>query len=154
MKSPAFDPMALTPAIGTRYPDQFKGRIATREKRALGDPHGLKAFGVNLTTIPPGGWSAQLHWHSREDEFIYIVSGELTLVMGDGEQVLGPGMAAAFPAGVINGHRLENRTDKAATYLEVGNRDAADVVQYPEIDLMNQPTPQGKRFTNRKGEPY
>jgi uncharacterized cupin superfamily protein len=154
MKSPAFDPMTIRPVRGTRYPDQFKGRIATREKRALGDSHGLKAFGVNLTTIPPGGWSAQLHWHSREDEFIYIVSGRLTLVTGDGEQVLGPGMAAAFPAGVANGHRLENRTDSPAIYLEVGNRDSADVVQYPEIDLMNQPTPQGKRFTNRKGEPY
>ena len=99
MKLPAIDPKAITPRIGiTAYPEKFRGPVLGRERRALGDVAGIKSFGVNLTTIPPGGWSAQRHWHAREDEFIFIVEGELVLVTDAGEQILGPGMAAGFPA--------------------------------------------------------
>jgi uncharacterized cupin superfamily protein len=154
-KPPAFDPMQIAPLTGTRYPDRYKDKVATRQRRILGDPHGLTQFGVNMTTIPPGGWSAQLHWHKREDEFVYVIDGQLTLVTSDGEQALGPGMAACFPAGVANGHRLENRTDRPATYLEVGTRDPAEEVTYPGIDMRLEPGPDGtRRFVNLKGEPY
>jgi len=155
MKLPAIDPKAIAPRIGiTAYPEKFRGPVLGRERRALGDVAGIKSFGVNLTTIPPGGWSAHRHWHAREDEFIFIVEGELVLITDAGEQVLGPGMAAGFAANSGDGHHLVNRSDKPATYLEVGGRDPQEVVTYPDIDMMVQPTPQGRKFTNKKGEPY
>jgi uncharacterized cupin superfamily protein len=156
LKPPAFDPKDIAPRVGiTAYPEKYRGPVAGRARRALGDPHGLTQFGVNLTTIPPGGWSAQRHWHAKEDEFVYVVAGELVLITNGGEQVLGPGMAAAFPAGKADGHHLVNRTDRDATYLEVGTRHSDERVEYPECDMRVEPGPDGKRrFVNRKGEPY
>jgi len=143
------------PAVtGSRYPEPFKSRVATRSKQRLGDALGLKNYGVNLTTIPPGAVSALRHWHSHEDEFIYMVSGELTLVTNDGEQRLTPGMCAGFPAGKADGHYLVNRTQRDAVYLEVGDRRPEDAVTYPDEDLAGQATPQGRRFTRKNGTPY
>ena len=99
LKLPAIDPATVSPVTGSRYPEPFKSRVSARRKQRLGDALGLKNFGVNLATIPPGAVSALRHWHSHEDEFIYIVSGELALVTDDGEQRLTPGMCAGFPAG-------------------------------------------------------
>jgi len=155
MKLPALDPATLTPAIGiTRYPEQYRGPVAKRERRALGDPCGLKSFGVNLTTVAPGGWSSQRHWHSREDEFIFIVSGELVLVTNGGEQVLRAGQCAGFPANSGDGHHFINRTGKPATILEVGGRDPQDAVDYPDVDMMVRPTQEGRKFMSKSGEPY
>ena len=120
----------------------------------LGDALGLKNYGINLTTIPPGAVSALRHWHSHEDEFIYIVSGELALVTNNGEQRLTPGMCAGFPAGRADGHCLVNRTQRDAVYLEVGDRRPEDAVTYPDDDIAGQATPQGRRFTRKDGTPY
>ena len=153
IKPPALDPESLTPRVGSGYPAPFDASCAQREKRVLGDALGLKNFGVNLTTLLPGAWSAQRHWHAGEDEFVFVVAGEVTLVTDAGEQILGPGMAAGFPAGVEDGHHLVNRSDRPAVYLEVGDRLAHDAVVYPDIDLLARKGPEGYAFTNRKGEP-
>ena len=151
-KPPALDPASVTPRLGSSYPEAFQAICAGREKRVLGDALGLSHFGVNLVTLPPGGASAQRHWHSAEDEFVFVVSGTLTLVTDASEQTLGPGMVAGFPAGVADGHCLVNCGDQPASYLEVGDRrPEADEVDYPDIDLRVAP---GRVFTNKAGEPY
>lgn len=152
--TPALDAEQVTAVTGSGYPEPFKSRVSTRRKRKLGDALGLKNFGVNLTTLPPGAESALRHWHTHEDEFIYIVSGELTLVTNDGRQRLTPGMCAGFPAGKADGHCLVNRTDRDAVYLEVGDRKPDDAVTYPDDDIAGRATPQGRRFTKKDGTPY
>ena len=154
LKLPAIDPAQVPAATGSAYPEPFKSRVATRRKQRLSDALGLKNYGVNLTTIPPGAVSALRHWHTHEDEFIYIVSGELVLVTDGGEQVLGPGMCAGFPAGKADGHCLVNRTSKDAVYLEVGDRKPDDAVTYPDDDIAGRATPQGRRFMRKDGTPY
>ena len=151
---PAFDPMALDARTGSSYPVPFRKECETRIKRALGDAAGLTRLGVNLVQLAPGAWSAQRHWHSHEDEFVYVLEGEVTLVTDAGEQVLGPGMAAGFPAGAEDGHCLINRGDGVAVYLEVGDRSPEDRLRYPDIDLIAEKRDGRYRFTNRKGEPY
>ncbi len=150
---PAFDPMDVAARTGSSYPAPFQAVCATRIKRALGDAAGLSRFGVNLVHLNPGDWSAQRHWHSHEDEFVYVLEGEVTLVTDAGEQILAPGMAAGFPAGVEDGHCLVNRGSAVAVYLEAGDRSQEDVVRYPDIDLIAETHDGGRRFTNRKGEP-
>ena len=150
------DPATLTPRIGSSYPEEFTAAVAEREKRALGDATGVTQFGVNLTRLPPGCASAQRHWHSREDEFVYIVSGELTLITDAGEQVLSAGMCAGFPAGVEDGHCIVNKTETSATILEVGTRDNRDEGNYPDDDLyIGSGRYEGKaQFTRKDGTPY
>ena len=154
LNPPALDPAEVPAREGTSYPAPFQEPCRTRIKRVLGDALGLGNFGVNLVTLPPGAASAQRHWHSHEDEFVYVVAGELTLVTEDSEQMLAAGQAAGFPAGRADGHHLINRSAATATYLEVGDRNAEDVCSYPDIDLRLAPTPDGHVFTNKKGEPY
>ena len=132
----AFDPQSVKPRIGSGYPDPFHKSAKDRAKRALGDAAGLTQFGVNLVTLPPGAWSSQRHWHSAEDEFVYVLEGELTLVTEAGEERVTAGMAAGFPCNTPNGHHFINRGSRPAIYLEVGTRnDAVDVCTYPDIDL-------------------
>jgi uncharacterized cupin superfamily protein len=154
LKLPALDPADVKAAEGSSYPAQYKSAVAGRAKRRLGDALGLTNFGVNLTTIKPGAGSALRHWHSHEDEFIYMVSGELVLLMDGGEQVLTAGMCAGFPAGKADGHCLVNRSNRDAVYLEVGDREPQDDVTYPDDDLLARGTPQGRRFTRKDGTPY
>ena len=149
-KPPAMDPVTIEPVIGTGYPPRFAEACAARAKRQVGDALGLKNFGVNLVTLPPGTASSQRHWHSHQDEFVYIVAGEATLVTDAGEQVLGPGMVAGFPAGRPDGHHLVNRTDVDVVYLEVGDRPPVDDVDYPDIDMLIR----GGRLVHRDGTPY
>ena len=151
---PALDPATVTPVHGSNYPDHLKPRVAGRSKQRLGDALGLKNFGVNLTTIKPGSASALRHWHSWEDEFIYLVSGELVLVTDVGEQLLTAGMAAGFPAGKADGHCMVNRTDRVAVYLEVGDRKPDDSVSYPDDDLEGRATASGRKFFRKDGTPY
>jgi uncharacterized cupin superfamily protein len=153
-KLPALDPMGVTPAAGSNYPDAFKPRVAGRAKRKLGDVLGLKNFGVNLTTIKPGAASALRHWHLTQDEFVYILEGELVLVTDAGEQLLTAGMAAGFPAGRADGHHLVNRSDRGAVYLEVGDRSTGDAANYPDDDLEARAVAGGWRFTHKDGTPY
>ena len=136
------------------YPEPFFSRMARREKRQLGDVFGLKNFGVNLTRIAPGGESALLHRHSRQDEFVYILEGRPTLVTDTGEIELSPGMCAGFPAGGT-AHQLVNRSDADVVYLEVGDRTAGDAASYPRDDIQAQLGPDGKWiFAHKDGTPY
>jgi uncharacterized cupin superfamily protein len=153
-KSRGLDPMEVSPRTGSIYPEPYGDPIAGRAKRALGDALGLTQFGVNLTTLAPGSWSSQRHWHENEDEFVYVLEGEITLVTDAGEILLKPGMAAGFPAGRPDGHHLINRTDRPAHYLEVGTRAPTEVAHYSDIDLGGRK--EGGRFvlTRKNGDPY
>jgi uncharacterized cupin superfamily protein len=148
------DPDSVTPRVGSIYPAPFGEPLKGREKRALGDAAGLSQFGVNLVTLQPGAWSSQRHWHENEDEFIYVLEGEVTLITDAGEQVLKPGLAAGFPAGKANGHHLLNRSDKPARYLEVGTRAATEVAHYSDIDLAGRKENGRFVFTRKNGQPY
>jgi len=155
VRPPALDPQTVPARRGSSYPAPYQAEVADRAKRPLGDATGLTQFGVNLVELPPGCWSSQRHWHSHEDEFVYVLDGELTLVTDGGEQVLGPGMAAGFPAGRPDGHHLINRTDRPATYLEVGTRrDEVDEVDYPDIDMAVRVLGGEQTYVRKNGEPY
>ena len=152
--APALDPATVEARKGTNYPLPFAGEAAEREKRPLGDALGLKNYGVNLVRIPAGGMSSERHCHSRQDEFVYVLEGELVLVTDAGEQTLGPGMAAGFPAGSGDGHHLVNRTDKDARYLEVGDRTEGDEVDYPDIDMLIRIIDGERKYVHKDGTPY
>jgi uncharacterized cupin superfamily protein len=138
----------------SNYPEPFFSRMAKREKRQLGDVFGLKNFGVNLTRLVPGGESALLHRHSKQDEFIYILQGEPTLVTEDEEITLSPGMCAGFPAMGI-AHHLVNRTQQDVLVLEVGDRTPGDEGSYPKDDIQAVLGPDRKWFfTHKDGRPY
>ncbi|MGE0256602.1 MAG: cupin domain-containing protein [Alphaproteobacteria bacterium] len=153
-RPPAFDPMSIEGGVNTGYPEPFRALVAGRYKRRLGDAHGLTNFGVNMVTLAPGGRSAARHWHTRQDEFVYIVAGEITLVTDAGEQVLGPGMAACFPAGRQDAHVLVNNTATPAHYLEVGDRTDGDEVEYPDDDLARRMIDGKPAFCRKDGTPY
>ena len=148
---PALDPAALPEVNLTDYPEPYRALVAGRFRRPLGDALGLTRFGVNLTRLEPGSASAQRHWHSREDELVYVLAGELTLVTDSGEQLLTPGMCAGFKAGVPDGHHLVNRSDRPALLLEIGNRDPDDEGDYPDIDLR---CTKGGAYVRKSGEPW
>ena len=154
LKLPAVDPAAVQPRNSSGYPEPFRSRVLPREKRALGDAVGLTKIGVNLTTLPPGKESSMRHWHTREDELVFVVEGEVVLVTDEGEQILRAGMCAGFPAGAKNGHQLVNRSDRPARYLEISNRDPEDTAEYPYVDLALRRGPDGKiAFTRKDGTP-
>ena len=132
---PALDPATLPEVNRTNYPEPFRALVSGRFRRRLGDALGLTQFGVNLTRLEPGSASAQRHWHALEDELVYVLEGELTLVTDAGEQILTRGMCAAFKAGVPDGHHLVNRSDRPAVLLEIGSRDPEEEAAYPDIDL-------------------
>ena len=153
-KAPALDPATVEPVRGSDYPEPFRAPVAARERRRIGDALGLTNFGVNLMRLPPGCASSQRHWHSKQDEFVYVVAGEVTLVTDAGEQVLGPGMVAGFPAGRADGHQLVNRSDRDAICLEVGDRTALDEVDYPDIDLAVRWIDGEEKFVRKDGALY
>lgn len=154
LRLPALDSAQITFVAGSSYPGDFKPRVAGRSKQKLGDALGLKNFGVNLTTIRPGSASALRHWHAKQDEFIYIVSGELVLVTNEGEQLLTAGTCAGFPAGNADGHHLVNRSAAAAVYLEVGDRTSGDAVTYPDDDIAARAIGGVWKFFRKNGDPY
>lgn len=121
---------------GSDYPAPFDHQVGPRVRQRLGDAGGLTQFGVNRLQLPPGSWSGQRHWHSEEDEFVVVLSGEVVLVTDGGEQVMRAGDCAAFPANADNGHHLVNRGDSVAVCLEVGSRRATDFVVYSDIDMV------------------
>lgn len=138
----------------SNYPEPFYSRMLKREKRQLGDLFGLKNFGVNLTRLMPGGESALLHRHSKQDEFIYILEGNPTLVTETSETTLSPGTCAGFPAGG-KAHQLVNRTNEDVLYLEIGDRTPGDEASYPNDDLQAALGPDGMWvFTRKDGRPY
>ena len=125
-----------------------------REKRALGDALGLTKIGVNLTTLPPGKESSMRHFHTHEDELVFVIEGEVVLRTDEGEQTLVAGMCAGFPATVRNGHQLVNRSARPARYLEISNRDPADGAEYPDDDLVYRRVDGKAVFTRKTGTPY
>ena len=139
---------------GTIYPAPYAAALAGRAKRALGDAFGLTQFGVNLTVLAPGTASAERHWHETEDEFIYVLDGEATLIDDAGEHLLSAGMCAGFRAGVANAHKLVNRTGSPVTILEVGTRSDGDRAHYPEADMAAVKVDGKFRITRKDGTPY
>ena len=138
----------------TGYPKPFDRVVIGRERRRLGNAVGLDQFGVNLTTLKPGAASALRHWHEKEDEFVYILEGEVMLIEDGGECVLKPGDAAGFKANNRSGHQLVNRGSRDAVYLEIGTRSEHERVDYPGVDLMVVRDDKGMRYTHKNGEPY
>jgi uncharacterized cupin superfamily protein len=154
MIATAFNPTDLKAYGRAGYPEPFNARVRPRQKRALGDAAGLTKIGVNYTTLGPGAESSMRHWHTHEDEMVYLLSGELVLVTDAGERLLKAGQCAGFPAGHPNGHQLINRSAEPAVYLEISNRDPADAAFYPDVDLCwNTPDAPGK-YSHKDGRPY
>jgi uncharacterized cupin superfamily protein len=153
---PAINPAAIEPyrSFDPFYPSPFNEPCRGREWRQLGDAAGLTQFGVNLTVLAPGAWSAQRHWHLKEEEFVYVLEGELVLISDRGEQLLTKGMGAGFPAGVRDGHHLINRSDRPATFLEIGTRPSTDDGEYPDIDMKFEVRAGMYKAYRRSGEPY
>lgn len=150
---PKIDVENVPVRTGTNYPPPFDERCRQRSRQALGDAVGLTQFGVNLQRLPPGQWSAQRHWHTAEDEFVYVLEGEGVLVTDAGEQVLRPGDCAGFPAGAPNGHHIQNRSDRELVLLEIGSRrPAEDGCDYPDIDMVAPPG--ADHYTRRDGSRY
>jgi len=146
------DAATLTSVTGTLYPPPFDVPCRARERKRLGDAAGLTQYGVNLLRLPPGAWSSQRHWHTAEDEFVYVVSGDVTLVTDAGEELLRAGEAAGFKAGDSNGHCLQNRSDRDAEVLEIGTRAADNMAYYSDIDMIAPGG--GKPYAHRDGTPY
>ena len=144
----------IPPARQTGYPAPFAARMSGRVKRRLGDVFGLQNFGVTLTRLEPGGISALRHSHLLEDEFIYVLEGTVTLLSDSGDAELGAGSCAGFRAGG-GSHQLVNRSGADAVYLEIGDRNPAEVCTYPDDDLRYEAAPGGgSRFVHKDGTPY
>jgi uncharacterized cupin superfamily protein len=152
LQLPALDPATVKTVSGSGYPPEFATRMGERVKRRIGDALGLTHVGVNLVTLAPGGQSALRHWHTNEEEFIYLLEGELTLVTNAGEQRLTAGMAAGFPAGKRDAHHFINRSKVPARYLEVGERNARDNAFYPDDDLLWVETENGIVAAHKDGK--
>jgi uncharacterized cupin superfamily protein len=151
---PKIDISKITPRAGSSYPTAFKAPIVGREKYPLGDAVGLTQFGVNLTRLKPGAASSQRHWHENEDEFVFVLEGEIVLIEDESETLLRPGDAAGFKAGVANGHQLVNKSARDVLYLEIGTRAPTERSHYPDVDLAGEKDERGYRFTRKSGEPY
>lgn len=149
---PKIDIAAVPERKGSRYPAPFHEPCMARVRKPLGDAGGLTQFGVNLLILEPGTWSSQRHHHSAEDEFVYVLEGEVVMITDAGEEVLRPGDCAAFPKADGNSHQLVNRAQKPARLLEVGTRSEDDVCLYPGLDLMIDS--KVGAFTHRDGTPY
>ena len=154
LKKPALDPQTLEPRTGSGYPEPYRSRVLPREKRPLGNALGLTKIGINQTILPPGKESSMRHWHTHEEEFVYVLSGEVVLITDAGEQTLTPGMCAGFPLGTRDGHQLVNRGTVPAVYLEISNRDPADKAHYPDVDLMYQGKDAAVMFTRKDGSKF
>jgi uncharacterized cupin superfamily protein len=150
---PKIDIDAAPTRFGTAYPAPFDAPCQGRQRWKLGDAAGLTQFGVNLMRLPPGQWTSQRHWHTAEDEFTWVLEGEVVLVEDEGETILRAGDCAGFKAGVANGHHLQNRSDTMAVLLEIGSRrPAEDGCDYPDIDLILR---EGEdTYRHRDGTPY
>ncbi len=153
-KKHAFTVNDVTQETGTGYPAPFHEIANGRYKARVGDHAGLSQYGVNIVTLPPGAGSAQRHWHEREEEFTYMISGEVVLVTDDGEETITAGMMMGWPANVPNGHQLVNRSNAPAVYMEIGTRFRDDVCHYPDVDMHLEIRDGEDFFYHKDGTPY
>lgn len=153
---PVIDPARVPLKTGSIYPEPYASMMQGRSSLRLGEAGGLTQFGVNLVMLEPGAMSSLRHWHHKEDEFVWIVEGECTLVQDEGETVMRPGDCAAFPAGSPNGHHFLNRTDKVAKFMVVGTKASSETAVYSDVDLMVHVGPEKGRaeFTYKDGTPF
>jgi uncharacterized cupin superfamily protein len=151
---PKIDLSALPVRSATNYPAQFAGIVEGRQWQSLGTAADLTQFGVNLVRLRPGAASSARHWHEQEDEFVYMVEGELVLVEDQGETIVRPGDAAGFKAGVANGHHLVNRTERDAVFLVVGSCAPRERCHYSDIDLVHEQDGDLYRLSHKSGAPY
>lgn len=153
--SRVFRPEDVPESNASTYPAPFRPGQRMRHYRHLGHFGGIGNYGVNLVRVEPGGQSSARHAHSRQDELVYVLSGELVLVTNAGEEVVKPGTCVAFPAGTGDAHHFLNRGTADATFLVVGDRTAGDEVSYPDIDLAWRAGPDGKKaYFQKDGTPY
>ena len=148
---PKIDISNVPVEVRSSYPAPHDKVVAGRSRKRLGNVVGLDQFGVNLTTLQPGTASALRHWHEKEDEFVYVVAGEIVLVEDEGETIMRSGDAAGFKAGVANGHHLVNRSGTDAVYLEIGSRKDGERAHYPDVDLAVMKTETGHRYSRKDG---
>jgi uncharacterized cupin superfamily protein len=151
---PKIDIAAVPLDTSTAYPEPFRAAVAGRARQRIGRAAGLGQLGVNICRLAPGAASSQRHWHSAEDELVFVLDGEVVLCEDATETVLRPGDAAAWKAGAENGHCLVNRSDRDAVFLEVGSRADTDSVVYPDVDLRAERDATGARYLHRSGEPW
>lgn len=151
---PKLDLEAAPRKNGSIYPEPYAGQMRGRSSRRLGDLAGLTQFGVNLVTLEPGAVASLRHWHLNEDEFAIVLSGELTLVEDDGETPMLPGDCAAWKAGVANGHRFVNRSDRPGSFLVVGTRAETEVATYSDVDMQIHLGAGGPRVTHHDGSDW
>jgi uncharacterized cupin superfamily protein len=154
LKLPALDPATVEEKRGSGYPEPFRSRMGDRAKKRLAAACGLGNLGVNLVRLGPGGQSALRHWHTLDDEFVYVLEGEVVLVTDGGEQVLGPGMCAGYPAGSRDAHHFVNRSERPAVYLEIGANTPGDNAFYPDDDLMWGADEAGEFAAHKDGRRY
>jgi uncharacterized cupin superfamily protein len=155
LQLPAFVPHDVAESNVTGYPEPFRAENQRRYNRRLGNHAGLRNFGVVLTRIVPGGQSSHRHAHTRQDEFVYVLEGEIVLETNAGAQTLQAGMCAGFPSGTGDAHRFVNRSADDVLLLVVGDRTADDEVSYPDIDMHAKFGSDGKyRFTRKDGTPF
>jgi uncharacterized cupin superfamily protein len=153
---PKVDSESVPVVTGSRYPAPFDEPCKERVNTSLSRASGITQFGVVLTRLPPGAWSSQRHWHTHEDEFVHVLSGQVTLIEDAGETLLGPGDSAAFPAGSRNGHHFVNRSSAEVVLVVVGSRDDRDAGEYPDIDMQFLPERYSGKggFARKDGTPY
>ena len=151
---PKIDIESLPVDSRSTYPEPFNHVVAGRVRKRLGNAAGLDQFGVNLTTLKPGAASALRHWHEKEDELVYVLAGELTLIEDGGETLLQAGEAAGFKANVSNGHHLVNKSNRDAVYLEIGTRSKHERAEYPDVDLVVIRDETGAHYLHKDGKPY
>jgi uncharacterized cupin superfamily protein len=154
LKPPALDPKDVAPLTDSGYPAEFVARVLPRERRGLGDALGLTRIGVSLATLEPGRESSMRHWHTHEDEFVYVLTGEVVLRTDAGEQTLVAGQCAGFKAGASDGHQFVNRTTTTVTFLAISNRDPADQTYYPDVDLQYNAPAVPDAYSRKDGTPY
>ncbi len=151
---PKIDIGSLPIDTSSAYPAHLAKAVEGRSRQRLGNAAGLSQFGVNLCTLKPGAASSLRHWHLNEDEFVYVLEGEVTLCEDGGETVLKPGDAAGWKAGVANGHCLVNRSPRDVVFLEVGTRCDREVAEYSDVDMRFERDGASRKITRKNGEPF